>query len=145
MRSSVWPFFALFVSGCCAERGPDGTCVAAAQAPADCADDDETRCDDGCLDLRTDRDNCGSCGAACDVSQVCSGGECVAGSCECDCTCLCRDETYVYEIDSSGVDDSTTCTELEMNCHEWCGPLCGGGFFGEEWGASGECDDIRRE
>jgi hypothetical protein len=34
-------------------------------------------CPDGCFDLASSHDHCGSCGNACDPDQVCMNGQCV--------------------------------------------------------------------
>lgn len=55
-----------------------------------------TDCDGECVDLDSDRDNCGSCGHACGAGQVCDGGtcldECPAGTTECGGDCVNLDE-----------------------------------------------------
>ena len=57
-----------------------------AQIPASvhvgCFPADQVCCDDGCKDLRTDVDHCGTCGNACGPGQVCELGLCkTPGSC----------------------------------------------------------------
>ncbi len=52
--------------------------------PSDCpCDDSETCCPNGngyeCVDIKTDEDNCGSCGTKCLNNKVCASGECVEG------------------------------------------------------------------
>jgi hypothetical protein len=39
-----------------------------------------TRCDSGCADTKTDRNNCGACGVTCNSSSRCSAFKCVASN-----------------------------------------------------------------
>ena len=43
--------------------------------------DDQTDCDDQCVDTQTDHNNCGDCGHVCGECQTCSGGQCVDKVC----------------------------------------------------------------
>jgi hypothetical protein len=46
-----------------------------------CSGDEPTCCSDGCADLSTDFNNCGSCGNSCQPCQTCSGGDCTGTAC----------------------------------------------------------------
>ena len=50
------------------------------------------RCGAACVDLSSDRDNCGDCGNECDAEEVCFDGECIlecpAGTSPCGGTCV---------------------------------------------------------
>ncbi|MFH1436849.1 MAG: hypothetical protein ABIJ56_14170 [Pseudomonadota bacterium] len=50
------------------------------------------RCGGECVDLSSDRDNCGACGHECDAEEVCFDGECIlecpAGTSPCGGTCI---------------------------------------------------------
>lgn len=52
----------------------------------------QTLCDASCVNLESDRANCGSCGHSCDAGQVCSQGTCAlscqSGLSECDGGCV---------------------------------------------------------
>jgi hypothetical protein len=47
-----------------------------------CPGDEPTCCSDGCADLSTDFNNCGSCGTSCQPCQTCSGGKCNGSICQ---------------------------------------------------------------
>jgi predicted outer membrane repeat protein len=47
----------------------------------------QTKCVKACVNLVGDRRNCGRCGNACGVSEVCSGGACIAGCTVCASGC----------------------------------------------------------
>ena len=49
--------------------------AACGSVAAPCA---ETVCADKCVDLKTDRNNCGQCGFACTPTEACVAGACVA-------------------------------------------------------------------
>jgi len=51
---------------------PPGETATAGACPAG-----QTDCDGACVDLMTDRDHCGLCGASCTQAQICCGGGCV--------------------------------------------------------------------
>jgi hypothetical protein len=61
-----------------------GLCVRPGQAVTSC-DEDETSCDDACVDLLSDPSNCGGCGATC-TSPEHGAGVCLAGECNFACT-----------------------------------------------------------
>lgn len=89
--------------------------VAACQPVDSDAEDDclatEDLCDDVCVNLDTDDDNCGACGEECDADEVCEDG-----ACELDC--------------ASGEEEcSGECVDLdtdEENCGD-CGDDCAAG------------------
>src|SRR5688500_4376245 len=53
----------------------------------------QTICGRRCVDIRTDRMNCGACGRACSAGQICSAGACRAGCPQGQTSCagVCRD------------------------------------------------------
>jgi hypothetical protein len=61
--------------GSCGTCEGAATCVSGGQC--DCGTD-RTRCQGDCVDLRSDRDHCGSCGIVCSADARCVGGTCVA-------------------------------------------------------------------
>ncbi|MDX2086415.1 MAG: EGF domain-containing protein [Kofleriaceae bacterium] len=69
-------------------------------------------CDDGCVDLATDDENCGMCGRAC------TGSSCLAGQCA---------GTGACAINNGGCDGNAACMELggQVMC------LCNPGFTGD--------------
>jgi hypothetical protein len=64
-----------------------GGSVTKQQLAANC-----TVCADSCVDVRVDRDNCGTCGNKCAAGQMCSGGQCAPACAEgqtgCDGRCV---------------------------------------------------------
>lgn len=49
-------------------------------------------CPSGCVDLRTDDENCGACGTACAAGQVCINGECTCTADSCPDGCCAGDQ-----------------------------------------------------
>jgi hypothetical protein len=70
---------------CSSDQAPDcvgNQCVCAGNDDTPC-NGSKVCCADGCADLDTDRDHCGSCGNACPANEICVDGGCVA----CDISC----------------------------------------------------------
>lgn len=82
-----------------------------------------------CVFLESDDENCGSCGNACDVFEVC-----VNGSCRSSCTCLsdtdCSEDQCCFEDCVCAHKD---CTGLECGPDPVCNMSCG------DCGSSGSC------
>jgi hypothetical protein len=56
----------------CVRRGDDKVCG---------CPEGKTRCNDGCVNLKTDERHCGSCSNSCAEGQECVGGMCQGGGC----------------------------------------------------------------
>lgn len=73
---------------CVAEDDPVCTCGSGRCLPGElcCAVDIDGVVEDRCLDVASDSDHCGTCGAACGPSELCLGGqcECEGGFGDCD-------------------------------------------------------------
>jgi hypothetical protein len=77
--------------------------------PIDCAER-LTRCGDACVDLQSDRLNCGACGAMCPGISVCIAGRCRTGT-------MCPPGQFMC---------ASSCVDLQtdaMNCGA-CGNIC---------------------
>lgn len=121
---------------CTAEEAPDCVdhdCVCAANSDTACADG-EACCDDGCADLATDPDHCGSCGNDCNPAQSCAAGVCVCPPDTCprnfvqqpDCTCACP---AGFELVNGGcfrICNTTSCPGSACLCQ---GSMAGSGNF----------------
>lgn len=98
------------------EGGADAAC-ADGGCPSSCADGAGTLCDGQCVDLASDHESCGRCGARCDSDAVCRHGACVA-SCQAPlvaCGAHCADLEH----------DPHHCGSCANDCG--AGHLCGGG------------------
>ncbi|MDD1655037.1 MAG: hypothetical protein LUO91_04945, partial [Methanomicrobiales archaeon] len=92
-----------------------------------------TTCGEYCLDLTTDRWNCGSCNFACPTGSTCQGGTCVCG------TGLTACSLDPYSPVSKTSPKNFICADLqadEANCGA-CGKVCGTG----ETCCDGKCVD----
>ncbi len=84
-------------------------------------------CDDECLDLTRDPDNCGECGNSCGTASACSGGECVCFSPN-ESWCG-RGECYDLSVDRQNCGTcGNVCEGFEI-CNE--GTCTGGGVLSE--------------
>lgn len=127
------------------------TPICAPGEPASCqagCPDPLTECGGSCIDVTTDRDNCGSCGNACEPGQTCESSECAScpdgfgdcdalvegcetslesndacGACGVTCVGVCRQGECLDIVQSDG-GHFTTCAVLSNN-HVYC------------WGANG--------
>ncbi|HEY2775927.1 MAG TPA: hypothetical protein VGK20_17935 [Candidatus Binatia bacterium] len=68
----------------------------------------DTNCNNVCVNLETDEDNCGACGTVCDDTQICAIGVCTCPMGEVGCSGTC----------------TNTATD-SLNCGA-CGTVCGG-------------------
>jgi hypothetical protein len=105
------------VGGVCHDIGHGGFRCA-------CTSLDDVICDGQCVDLTTDSDNCGACGAACGAGLVCNGGGCCPsgqGFCDGVCTGLGND------ANCASCGDDCSGTEYATLCIPGCGsgPFCG--------------------
>ncbi len=119
-------------------------------------------CDDRCVDLETDDNNCGECGNECESDESCVEGNCTAtcsqGQISCDGTCVdletdegncgecgnecgngqsCMDGTCSSPCSQGLTDCSSVCVDLntdEANCG-----MCGHECFSMEVCTSGIC------
>ncbi len=99
-------------------------------------DPGETVCGDVCTELDIDPDNCGACGEACAVGELCAGGACVT-SCP-DGQTVCDD--FCYDLDTS----PRHCGDCDVACSE--GELCSAGTCATSCGAGlTECDGTCRD
>ncbi len=55
-------------------------CVESTKNPQVCRGSKPDECNGHCVNLQNDRQNCGSCGNACNHDEVCQKGECIKGS-----------------------------------------------------------------
>lgn len=81
-------------------------------------------CFGSCVDLQSDHENCGSCGNACEIVEVCSEGECT------------------FECPPGKENCGGSCIDLSdnlLNCGE-CGNACTAGEHASPICVSGECD-----
>jgi hypothetical protein len=95
-------------------------------------------CTDGCVDLKTDAANCGTCGHACSAGQSCLGGTCCATpaaggvcnlpSCGCATGEVCYPNTPTDGLacyTSDGLGNGQDCTDLQCSSGFGCfGSLC---------------------
>jgi hypothetical protein len=68
-----------FTEACSEPTRPDGTCVAGAYkrlGVCACQDGLSCVCNDTCVDLQSDDNNCGACGIACGPTSTCQAGVC---------------------------------------------------------------------
>ena len=110
----------LFLTSCTKDTGADA-----------CANM-QINCSGTCIDVRTDRTNCGVCGVACGDDQVCSQGSCQKScsgtetSCYGGCFELKTDEEHCGACDISCEDGQTCldgfcgCAVNELNCGGTC-------------------------
>ena len=95
--------------GMCAEDQicEDDTCVwcPAGQAPVDgtcvCPGETPSECGSRCVDLTSDSNNCGSCGAVCGSGEVCTDGQCEDADGCVGSLVLCGDECVHLATDRS--------------------------------------------
>jgi hypothetical protein len=80
------------------------------------------QCGNRCVDLQTDRDSCGACGAKCGASEQCCDGKCIplasdehCGSCNVSCTASKSACCFAGGIHA--------CFDTNNNPH-YCGPSC---------------------
>jgi hypothetical protein len=87
-----------------------------------------TSCDGACVDVQTDTNNCGSCGA------VCAGGAaCVNGTCVLECAPPTRD------CDSNLINGCETNVSVDLNNCGTCGNVCQAGPNSSPVCQSGTC------
>jgi hypothetical protein len=105
---------------------------------------DGANCGDECVDLQSNRDNCGECGNVCPEGQACSGGLCCNPDCTPDnpsypnCGTVCGDPCLTFWTGLTWCDPS--CVDLSsdpFNCGA-CGNVCPNNFF---YCSSGACWD----
>jgi hypothetical protein len=89
----------------------------------------ETKCDDGCFELKTDKTHCGDCGKKCDGDLVCVDGNCVK---ECsDELNACGDECVNFMTDDAHCGNCTTTCDTAggQSCQAGvCKKKCDPGF-----------------
>lgn len=119
-------------SQCCSGDCRNGNCTACPP--------NTVFCGDGCANLQTDKQHCGSCDKACDTGQRCQAGTCVCdaqscptGCCDQDATCqrgtsdgACGDGGATCQIctPTCQVCDGSTC--VAVNLGQSCTPVDGG-------------------
>ncbi len=79
----------------------------------------ETRCDNACLDLRTDTQHCGSCEQSCQGGHECLSGQCICTGGTRDCSGTCVDVTS--DAANCGVcghacNDGQVCSLAQCSC-----------------------------
>jgi hypothetical protein len=87
----------------------------------------QAMCEDGCVDVRSDRFNCGACGQTCSGSQTCRAGKCTTGTNSCaSCTdnaaygvCNAQRTACVSDFDCS---DLASCVAncANASCEQTC-------------------------
>lgn len=83
-------------------------------------------CDDSCVDLQNDNDNCGSCGKSCSGSSVCGGGRCQSPNQACD-SCVEEASENACASEAQACADNSACRGLH-NCVAGCAEEhCNGG------------------
>jgi hypothetical protein len=95
-------------------------------------------CSGRCTDVRNDRLDCGSCGHACGVNEVCSGGvcSCMGGACGAGQTC-CNSGCQDLRTDSSNCGAcGNDCTGAAETC---LGGQCGCGMGGVHCAQPQQC------
>jgi len=73
-----------------------------------CTGSGQTLCDDVCVDLKFDVENCGACGKVCTSAQTCNSGTCTGSTTSC---ISCKSNAKVGACSSQ----SQQC-ELDVNC-----------------------------
>jgi hypothetical protein len=88
-------------------------------------------CDNLCVELGVDNDNCGGCGVRCAFGEVCSGGQCMCGA-----TALCGDADACCPGEGSQVecrqilDDNENCGGCGVTCRVDTNESCFNGTCG---------------
>ncbi len=61
--------------------GSPAVCIeATTDVPLICGGDTPDQCNGQCVNLRTDEQNCGTCGNTCSTDEICQNGQCVSAS-----------------------------------------------------------------
>ena len=107
-------------NGVC-ECGSDGSCPTG-----------QTCCGAGCLDLKTNRINCGSCGFRCPDGQTCCKGRCKDLAADID-NCGACDNVCVGDPNSSNSDVICVQGECAITCRGWNFDVDGDASNGCEW------------
>lgn len=101
------------------------------EPPVECSSE-TIACDGACVDVLSDRNNCGMCGSTCGVDALCVGGECLCGggltSCEQGCADITTDPENCGECGRacdadqvcSGGDCAASCPAYELACGRSC-------------------------
>lgn len=162
--------FFLLAAACASQKNDVGSDTAldrdAAPDPGDTGDDGcspgLTDCGGACVDLRTDRSNCGACGHECDSIEVCSDGacgiECPVGWENCSGLCVdtdsdpgncgacanncaddevCNEGECLAECETGYTNCFGSCVDLQTSSYH-CG-ACGNGCEVDEDCIGGEC------
>lgn len=75
-------------------------------------------CGDGCANLQTDPENCGSCGKVCSQGMACGGGKCVDPAAACD-ACFDTSKTGACKTSFNACKADASCNSL-WTCVEPC-------------------------
>ncbi len=102
-------------------------------------------CSNVCIDLMTDKENCGQCGTTCAGAQVCAGGKC-AQQCPNN-GLLCSSACVNAKFDNTNCGAcGKTCKPGEVCSQGGCGSTCQGvSMCGPEGGGQAYCADTKND